>query len=81
MKIPAKGKEFVDYNSRDKEGHLPYLYDAGFERIRKMKSNICDDTMKKINTVQTKLFGLGKLSSDKSEYSSRRQSRISTFEL
>ncbi len=72
MRIPAKGKEFVNYNSKDKEGHLPYLYDAGFERIRKMKFNICDDTIKKINTVQMKLLGLSKLSSDRSESSSRR---------
>lgn len=60
LKIPAKGKEFVNYNSKDKDGHLPYLYEADFDKITRRQSNVVGPIIKKVNTAQNRFFGFSK---------------------
>jgi hypothetical protein len=60
LKIPAKGREFVHYNSKDKDGHLPYLYEADFAKFSRIQSSVTAPTIKKVNTAQNHIFGMAK---------------------
>ncbi len=40
FKIPEIGRQFSGYNSKDKDGKLPYLYESSLNKIQQGKSNI-----------------------------------------
>ena len=74
VKIPASRKTFLRVSGRDKNGHLPYLYETDEVKMNRIRSSLCEPSFKKVNTAQTKLFGLkstrnrGSLSSRLSGY-------------
>ena len=71
VKIPAVRKTFLRVSGRDKDGHLPYLYETDEPKMLRIRSSLCESPFKKVNTVQTKLFGQSKIPKSRPYLSSR----------
>lgn len=52
MKIPSVGREFIKYDCKDKDGHIPYLYESDLEKINRIRTKIYSKTFKRTNTVK-----------------------------
>lgn len=46
IKVPASPDEFMKYSSRDKHGHLPYLYESDLQRISRIRSTLVQNRSK-----------------------------------
>jgi len=57
MKVSAARKTFMRFNSRDKDGHLPMLYEVDYAKMNKIRWNILGSYFKNVNTKQNRMFG------------------------
>jgi hypothetical protein len=76
MKIPSCGREFSSYNSKGKDGKLPYLYESDILKLERIRSVINEKTFKKNNTAKNEYFGFGKLNQNSKSLAASKMSRI-----
>ena len=57
LKIPSVGREFTKYDSKDKDGHYPYLYEGDLPKVERIREKIYSKPFLRTNTVKNQLFG------------------------